>query len=586
MNMPISGQGVSNSTVQWLDTVDNGSQKGGGGLWQKFTELFSPRTTTVNQFINTQETFKGYFSEQVSLLSESIPESQREVFLGRAQEAMNSIVESCLGKARDEAIGRGDGTITEKTLNEVIKSANEKAQQALENLTLMSRTMKDQGGDIRPQLLPRSGGGFNLVHQAPQIENLVLRGGGGKGLAYPPALRELEQAGMLAGVKHMVGSSAGALTATLLSSGMTTGKFQEFSEKTNVMSLMWQPLDKTQYPMVDTGLVGMKAGGAIEVLDQTSATQVSDYLKEHWNTLEFQTRLATMDEDSITRLGLLRDQKFGEGVDRSSQMITFGDLHLLHQIDPGTFKELTLTGFNNQDKSLQYFNFENTPGMPIAIAGRISMSLPIVCAPVIYDIGDGRGPQPWVDGGVGSNMPTGAIFDDLEGRDLEEARARTLLMTFDEDGKGYEALHGTEESRHTGAGGLDKFSGNPNIDQVRNQDRDNMYDSGVNTLVVLHSGLETLSFNPGKETLEHAKGLSSTRTLEFIEQHQNQRYMTEVSSLEDAISLMSDLEKEVIREGGRPDPRNYPDGEQDQQFRIDNDLYGLLTQEGIPQDIV
>src|SRR5207237_8635901 len=141
-------------------------------------------------------------------------------------------------------------------------------------------------------------------------------------------------------------------------------------------------------------------------------------------------------------------------IDRTAQMVTFQDLENLSKIDPGKFKSLTLTGWNYTDKTLAYFNAKNTPQMPIAVASRISMSIPYFFKSPKYDAG--QGVKSWVDGGVGSNMPAGAILDDLEhglkrasadldvpemtakAHELMDARSRTMLLTFDEQGTAYE----------------------------------------------------------------------------------------------------------------------------------------------------
>ncbi|MCH3835825.1 hypothetical protein LZC17_09890, partial [Campylobacter jejuni] len=69
--------------------------------------------------------------------------------------------------------------------------------------------------DTRPQIIPR-GDKYVVIRPAPQLENMALRGGGAKGIAYSAGLDQMEKTGMLAGLKHLSGSSAGALTATCL----------------------------------------------------------------------------------------------------------------------------------------------------------------------------------------------------------------------------------------------------------------------------------------------------------------------------------------------------------------------------------
>ena len=53
------------------------------------------------------------------------------------------------------------------------------------------------------------------------FKNLVFEGGGVKGIAYGGALLELDKLNLLSNVKRVAGTSAGAITATLLSIGYT-----------------------------------------------------------------------------------------------------------------------------------------------------------------------------------------------------------------------------------------------------------------------------------------------------------------------------------------------------------------------------
>ncbi|CAH1226005.1 Hypp74 [Branchiostoma lanceolatum] len=54
------------------------------------------------------------------------------------------------------------------------------------------------------------------------FENLVLEGGGAKGTAYIGAMKVLEDAGIMKNIKRFAGTSAGAVTAGLMSIGMTS----------------------------------------------------------------------------------------------------------------------------------------------------------------------------------------------------------------------------------------------------------------------------------------------------------------------------------------------------------------------------
>lgn len=65
------------------------------------------------------------------------------------------------------------------------------------------------------------------------VRNLVFEGGGVWGIAYEGALLELEERGLLAGVKRVGGASAGAITAALLAVGYTPTELGVVLRETN-----------------------------------------------------------------------------------------------------------------------------------------------------------------------------------------------------------------------------------------------------------------------------------------------------------------------------------------------------------------
>ena len=550
MTTGINARSVSQTPITWQASVDHAKRS--DTLWRRFTELFTPKTASIEQVFSTSDAFKDHFRAEVARLSQSIPDAQVDAFLARAETMMEKIVGDSLAPSLLEATEGGTGELRERTLNASIRTAHGQAEKALKVLTALARIQSHQASaDICPEVIakpPRadgSPGGFTLIRKAPQIENLVLKGGGGKGLGNPPALIELERAGVLTGLKQLVGTSAGALTAALLSSGISPQAFQDISHQTNMGDKAGEPLDTLKYPGIQLGFGFKEAGGILAMVDQKSAESVSKYLGAQWESPSFKAKLALMSEGEQVRLQALRQQNFD--TDRTSQMITFRDLSLLHRLEPTQFKELTLTGFNNTDKTLHYFNAKDTPDMPIAIAGRISMSIPAFFQSVKYDIGDGEGLREWTDGGVGSNMPAGTLFEKLEGQVLEEKRARTMLMTFDEDGRAHEIMHGREAERQKGATLKEKLlGGNPNINAARLDDAKQVYDAGPNAFVVFHGDLSTFSLSPSKAKLENAEHQSTMKTLEFIEQRLDQAYAVDVSSLDDAVLLMSDQERQLF----------------------------------------
>jgi len=73
--------------------------------------------------------------------------------------------------------------------------------------------------------LPKASGPRHLLPE--EIFYLAFEGGGGKGLAFLGALQVLEERGVLKQVKGVSGSSAGAITALMVSLGLTTKEIEE-----------------------------------------------------------------------------------------------------------------------------------------------------------------------------------------------------------------------------------------------------------------------------------------------------------------------------------------------------------------------
>lgn len=82
--------------------------------------------------------------------------------------------------------------------------------------------------------------------------------------------------------------------------------------------------------------------------------------------------------------------------------ITFRELYLI------TKKKLILTGVCLNDMKLYYFSVDTTPDMEVIIALQITMSIPIIFKPVIYNN------KVWVDGASINNYPIDYFNDKLE----------------------------------------------------------------------------------------------------------------------------------------------------------------------------
>ncbi|MBH1964957.1 MAG: patatin-like phospholipase family protein [Comamonadaceae bacterium] len=573
------------NSLQWQVATDAGASL---GLWAKLKGLFSTPLVGVAQLINVREVFKGYVHERADALGQTVPSSQRDNLKGRAQDLMQRVLESAFNETMDGAVARGDGKIERDALFKAIARANEQAQDALMELqsqSLRARLVDQPAYDERPQIVVRADQSLQLIRPAPRIENLVLRGGGAKGVGNAPALVEMEKAGLLSGLKKIVGTSVGALTAVSIASGQEITAFSDMADGLDMTKLRNEPTKfDLRYPGIDVSWrVGFHGGRTLELLDEVSAGTVSSYLNKNWNTAQFQQKLVMLrdsgGDDVVARLAVLRKQDFH--ANRTDQMITFNDLALVRQLDPEKFKDLVLTGWDDTNNCMTYFNAETTPNMPIAVAGRISMSFPIVFKSVTLDPGDGLGERTFIDGGVGSNMPTEVIMGHLNGRNLEEARARTAIMTFDDNGEAYNMMHRPLEGRNGFKDWvLSLLSGNPEYGQSAAADKAKVHDMGPSAYVIFHGDIGTLDLRASPERVEKAKLMSTLKTLEQIDQRQGQAYAVDCGSVVECYRLLTDVEKDALVKGGAPTPSDYPRHTDDPAYRAELELYHLALEKG------
>ena len=213
----------------------------------------------------------------------------------------------------------------------------------------------------------------------PPYRNLILKGGGIRGIAYGGALQELEGRGVLASIERVGGTSAGAIQAALLAVG---------------------------YP-------------AQEIVDVVNATPVQRLNDGQFIFFGGTHRL-------VKQYGWYRGDEFSRYlsalVARKTQRpdLTLGELHALALAQPGHFRDLYTTGTNLTRQCTQVFSYETHPNMRVADAVRISMSIPLYFRAVLLDADDhvitgqprpGQPVQVLVDGGLLANYPL-HLFDE------------------------------------------------------------------------------------------------------------------------------------------------------------------------------
>ncbi len=218
-----------------------------------------------------------------------------------------------------------------------------------------------------------------LAQKKYDYKNLVMEGGGVRGIAYAGVLTVLEQNGLLLQIENVGGSSAGAIAALLVSIGYTSGEID---------SLM-TALSIQKFNDGKGGLVGKYK----RFKNDFGIYKGGEF--EKW-------------------LQQLIRHKTG------NPMLTFEQLHELHLIN-NFYKDLYCTGTNLSKQQLEIFSYVNTPYMPLALAVRISGSIPLYFEPVALNNRLQKIKKHdslsfinyYVDGGMLCNYPI-SMFDSCE----------------------------------------------------------------------------------------------------------------------------------------------------------------------------
>lgn len=235
-----------------------------------------------------------------------------------------------------------------------------------------------------------------LAQPGSPYKNLVFEGAGIRGIAYGGVIAELEKRGIMAGIEKVGGTSAGAITAMMLSLGYRS------EEITNLIY-------HTNFNRFNSGKFFFIGG----------------FYRMH------------------KRYGWYRGDKFSDWLEKiindktGNPNITFAELQQLG------YKDLYITATCLNRQTLLVFSPETYPHMRIKDAVRISMSVPLYFEAVYID-GSGKivdkpvstqGLDLVLDGGITANFPI-FLFDSLAGSNQQEVRIAnpaTLGVRIDTD---------------------------------------------------------------------------------------------------------------------------------------------------------
>lgn len=176
---------------------------------------------------------------------------------------------------------------------------------------------------------------FGTLKSYAQYTNLVLEGGGMKGIAYAGAFEVLDSLGISDSIEQVAGTSSGAMNGMMYALGYTGKEISHLNQSTN-----FGKYNQVGFPLLG-GLVRVK---------KTYGYYKTDRL--------------------IKDLGRLMKAK------GFSEDLTFQELYEAKKAGL-PLKLLYITGANITDQKIEIFSHKNYPKMRILDAVRISISIPV-----------------------------------------------------------------------------------------------------------------------------------------------------------------------------------------------------------------
>jgi NTE family protein len=229
-----------------------------------------------------------------------------------------------------------------------------------------------------------------------QIKNLIFEGGGVLGIAYLGALEYLSQKGILKGIKRVGGTSAGAITACITSLNLPFPEIKEIADS----------LDYKRIP----------AKSDLEKLE-LFPTELTKTIEDLFGDVSCLYRLihnyGWYSTDYFYRwLQEMIANEFDE--EKKLPPYTFADFQNkdIHK-NSKSFLELYMIGTNLSKNCPVVFSYETTPDMEVAMAVRISMSVPLFFEGVELETEENgeKITNVFCDGGMVINYPI-RLFDD------------------------------------------------------------------------------------------------------------------------------------------------------------------------------
>ena len=246
--------------------------------------------------------------------------------------------------------------------------------------------------------------------------DLVFEGGGAKGMVFVGAYAEFMKRGHAS--VRILGTSAGAITATLIAAGYSAEEMQEaLNEQENGKSIfagfMGQPPPFTEADIRASAIRDLLRNVNIKFLPDFIENRMDDAIAEFLAESErFRHFFAFVERGGwyaadrfIAWLQAKLDSGLWKGDKRRFSGMTLARFYAETQVD------LSMVASDTTDGRLLVLNHLTSPDCPVVWAVRMSMSIPLVWNEVIWDKGWGTylekdvTDHAIVDGGLLSNFP-------------------------------------------------------------------------------------------------------------------------------------------------------------------------------------
>jgi predicted acylesterase/phospholipase RssA len=221
-------------------------------------------------------------------------------------------------------------------------------------------------------------GEYIYITKAPPITNLVISGGGAKGVILPGVIKAFEDhktngISLRDQLENVAGSSIGAISAAFIALGISADDIINATAALDFKGLLgtgWGPFNKNGTPLM-------------KFIRENIKKSLSDYLKQicHVNDLaDIQNVKAIVDQLLRQREGEYNSQKaaqIAETIEKALEeikkkdvnkiCITFSMLQSFRELDPKVFKGLTVTATCRENGKTFYFDADKTPHLDIAL---------------------------------------------------------------------------------------------------------------------------------------------------------------------------------------------------------------------------